>query len=408
MYQKTILANGVRVVSEFLPMVRSVSVGVYVATGSRDEAENEYGMAHFIEHLVFKGTKKRKMHHIAQRLESVGGYLNAYTSKEYTCFYARAMDEHCDRALELVLDLVLNPTFPEKELEKEKDVVIEEMKMYDDAPDDAIFDDFEKAVYGDQSLAHPILGTEETVRAFTQSQLHDYLNRHYGVNKMVVALSGNINHDKAVRMVEKCCANVERFNEPPKRIQATFTAPEHHLVHKPIQQAHLVIGSRSISIHNEQRNALSVLNTLLSGGMSSRLNMNIREKYGYCYSIYSFVNMFEDTGDFGVYMGTDERKIDRSKALILNELSKVVESPISPKTLAQIKQQIKAGMMLEMESTSNRMMRLGKTELYFREYYTLDEIAESIDAVTANEVQMMAAELFAPANMSSVVYLPKE
>jgi predicted Zn-dependent peptidase len=170
----------------------------------------------------------------------------------------------------------------------------------------------------------------------------------------------------------------------------------------------LVIGSRSISIHNEQRNALSVLNTLLSGGMSSRLNMNIREKYGYCYSIYSFVNMFEDTGDFGVYMGTDERKIDRSKTLILNELSKVVESPISPKTLAQIKQQIKAGMMLEMESTSNRMMRLGKTELYFREYYTLDEIAESIDAVTANEVQTMAAELFAPANMSSVVYLPKE
>ena len=407
LFNSTTLDNGVRVVSERIPSVRSIAVGAWLAAGSRDEAPEASGISHFIEHMVFKGTRRRRMHHIAQRMEAVGGYLNAFTSKEYTCYYARGLDEHLERALDVVLDLVIDPTLPEREVEKEKEVVVEEMKMYEDAPEDLIFDRFESVLYPHHPLGRPVLGVPETVRSFSRDQLFDYIDDHYAPNRLVVAVAGNIEHDAIVRQVERLTRELDREPTPIHRAPANGYAAEEQIEHRPIQQAHLVIGTRAPGMTDPRRTVLTTLNTLLGGGMSSRLSQNIREKYGYCYNIYSFANMLSDTGDFGVYMGTDATKVDRSRKLIQRELDKLAQTPVSARSLTQAKNQLKGSLMLGLESMSNRMMRLGRIELTFGRYFSLDEIIASIDAVTAEEVRDLAAELFAPDRLSTVAILPE-
>ncbi|HRR07676.1 MAG TPA: pitrilysin family protein [Rhodothermales bacterium] len=407
MTQKTVLANGIRVVTETIPTVRTVSVGVWVDSGSRDEVQGEEGMTHFIEHMVFKGTQKRKMKQIAAHLESVGGYLNAFTGKENTCYYARALVEHAERAIDLLTDLVFFPVFPASELDKEKEVVVEEMKMYEDDPEESIFDQFERAVYGDQPMGNPIIGFPETVMAFTQSQLLAFVENRYQSQRVVVAVAGAISHEKVVRLVEKYTAGVKQSEASfPERIWYAEAAQRKEKP-KPIQQAHLILGTTCAGLRDEsRRNVLSVLNTMLSGGMSSRLNLNIREKYGYCYSIYSSLNVFSDVGDFSVYMGTDPTKIDRARNLIHRELARFVEEPIPIRLMAQAKKQIKAGLMYELEGTTNCMMRIGRMELYFGRFYSPEEISEAVDAVQAEEVKQAAQELFIPEKFAEVVYLP--
>ncbi len=406
-FQKTTLANGVRVLTETIPSVRSVSVGVWIATGSRDEAPSEAGISHFIEHMVFKGTARRRMHHIAQRLEAVGGYLNAFTSKEYTCFYARALDEHLGRAIDTVCDLVLQPNFPEKELEKEKDVVLEEMKMYDDAPEEAIFDRFESVVYRDHALGRPILGFPETVRSFSRAQLLDFVAAHYTLDRIVLAVAGNAAHEEVVALAEEAFSSARRLPVERARVPVNGYAPLQLVEQRPIQQAHLILGTRGYDIHHPRRSAVTVLNTVLGGGMSSRLNQNIRERYGYCYNIYSFLNTHSDTGDIGVYMGTDAAKVARAEKLILRELDKLVERSVSRRALNQAKNQVKGSIMLGLESMSNRMMRLGRQELLFERYFTLDEVLEELDQVTVEAVQDAAQQLFHPEHFSSVALLPR-
>lgn len=406
-FGRTTLENGVRVVTETIPSVRSISVGVWIFTGSRDEREEESGISHFIEHMVFKGTHRRRMHHIAQRMEAVGGYLNAFTSKEYTCYYGRSLDEHLERAIDTVCDLVLSPNFPEKELEKEKDVVLEEMKMYEDNPEELIFDKFESVIYEGHQLAHPVIGLPNTVTAFSRDQLVEYIGRRYTPDKIVVAVAGNADHEQVVRYVTKAFESTRPAASAGDRIPVNGYQPRHVEEQRPIQQAHLVLGTRGLNVHDDDRVALTVLNTILGGGMSSRLNQHIREKYGYCYSIYSFLNMHSDTGDFGIYMGTDSNRIERSKKLIFRELEKLAVEPVSARTLSQAKSQVKGSVMLGLESMSNRMMRLGRQELYFTRYITLDEINEDVDAVTDDDVQRIAARLFERAEFSSVVLLPE-
>ncbi len=407
-FQKSTLDNGVRVISETIPSVRSISVGVWVFTGSRDENFDESGISHFIEHMVFKGTKKRRMHHIAQRMEAVGGYLNAFTSKEYTCYYARSLDEHLDRAIDTVCDLILSPNFPEKDLEREKDVVLEEMKMYEDNPEDLIFDRFESVIYDQHELGRPIIGLPETVTSFSRNQLFEYLDRQYAPNAIVLAVAGNAEHADVVRFARKAFASDRETGRPSPRVPVNGYIPRQVEEERPIQQAHLVVGTRGIDIYDDDRVALSVLNTILGGGMSSRLNQNIREKYGYCYSVYSFLNMHSDTGDFGVYMGTDAHKIERAKNLIFKELEKLADKPVSGRTLSQAKSQVKGSVMLGLESMSNRMMRIGRQELYFKRYITLDEITEDVERVTADDVRRVAKMLFDRQDFSSVVLVPKD
>ncbi len=407
-FQKTTLSNGLRVITESIPSVRSISVGIWVFTGSRHETPEMAGISHFIEHMVFKGTKKRKMHQIASRLESVGGYLNAFTSKEYTCYFARALDEHLERAVDVVCDLILQPTFPEKELEREKDVVLEEMKMYEDVPEDLIFDRFESLIYKDHTLGRPVIGFPGTVKSFTRANLLDYLDSRYTPDKTVLSVAGNVDHEKVVQFAEKAF-NITARNASDEAVdQINGYSPINYEEARAIQQAHLVIGTRGLSIHNENRVAVTVLNTILGGGMSSRLNQNIREKYGYCYNIYSFMNLHSDTGDFGIYMGTDASKINHSHKLIQKELDKLMQEKVSSRKLSQTINQVKGSLMLGLESMSNRMMRIARQELYFKRYFTLDEVIDAVEQVTAEHVLEVAQGLFEADNFSRIVLQPTQ
>jgi predicted Zn-dependent peptidase len=407
-FERTTLPSGVRVLSETIPSVRSISVGVWVNAGSRDEAPEEGGITHFLEHLVFKGTAHRRGYQINQRMEAVGGYLNAFTTKEHTCFYARGLDEHLPRALDTVLDLVVAPTLPPKEVEKEKEVVVEEIKMYEDSPDDHVFDFYEAAVYPGHPLGRPIIGTPESVRSFTPAHVRGYLEQHYAPDQLVVAVAGNVGHDRVVRETEKLLDGFARAPFTPERTAPAVYAPSDQVLAKPIQQAHLVIGAPAWGALDPRRTVLSLLHTVLGGGMSSRLNQNIREKYGYCYSVYSFVNQQEDSGDVGVYIGVDAGKVDRARKLVGRELDRLAAEAVSPQMLARAKQQLKGSLMLGLESMSNRMQRLGRVELTFGRYVSLDEVIDEVEAVTAEEVRAAAEELFAPARLSSVVFVPEK
>jgi len=406
-FRKTTLKNGVRVLSERIPSVRSVSVGAWVAAGSRDERAAERGVSHFIEHMVFKGTRKRRMHHIARRMESVGGYLNAFTAKEYTCYYARALDEHLARAIDTVCDLILFPTLPEKEIEKEKGVILEEMKMYEDNPEELVFDRFESVVYDGHALGAPVIGYPRTVQSFDREMLCDYMRSHYVPDRVALVVAGNADHDDIVRIAEDMLAEMPIAERPIRRAPVNGYVPHDFVESRPIQQAHFVMGARGLSVRNEDRVAFSVLNTLLGGGMSSRLNQNVREKYGFCYNIGSFANMHSDSGDFGVYAASDVRKMERVKKLIRKELRYFVDIPIGSRTLNEAKNQLRGAMMLGLEGMSNRMMGIGRQELYFGRYLTLDEISDAIGKVTVEDVQRVASMLFKGDQLSTAALVPE-
>lgn len=381
-------------------------MGIWIEAGSRDEKPGEEGICHFIEHMVFKGTERRKMHQIANRMESVGGYLNAFTTKEYTCFYARALDEHLDRALDTISDLIQSPSFPVKELEKEKDVVVEEMRMYEDSPEDFAFDLLEDRLYPKHAMGRPIIGNEASVRSFTRDQLLSFVDTHFTPGRIVVTVTGNVDHGKLVNRVERTFKQFARADQMHSRDPINGYAPSSVTMKKPIHQAHLLLGSRTFGAHDDNRIALSVLNTYLGGGMSSVLNQNIRERYGYCYNIYSFANLHSDTGDFGIYMGTDPNRVESGKRLIFKELAKVVHTKLSPRKMQSVRNQVKGSIMLSLESMDSRMMRLGRQEVYYRQYRTLDEVLDRVDRITAEQLQNLAAELFVADNYSSVELIP--
>jgi predicted Zn-dependent peptidase len=407
-YKKTVLQNGLRVVSEELTHVRSVSVGIWIDTGSRDEEEKTNGISHFIEHMVFKGTANRSVKEIARSIESVGGYLNAFTGKEHTCYYARVLDEHTELAVDVLSDLVLNATLPLKDLEKEKGVVIEELKNAEDDPDDIIHDYFDKALFGSHPLGYPVIGTEPNLRSFTRDHLLKYLRKNYVPNRMVLSAAGNFSHDKLVALAEKHFGSSRRSLRAAgaDRRKPQSYHPEKRDFKKPIQQAHICIGTQAWSIKSKHRYPTLVLNTLLGDGMSSRLFQNIREKYGFAYSVYSYATLMSDAGVFSAYIGTDKQHIDTSTDLILKEFEKLRMKPVGKAELARTKEQLKGSMMLSLESIPNRMMRLGTSELYFQDVNPIDGIIRQINAVDQDDVQAIAQELFREDRLSKVVIHP--
>ncbi len=409
-YKKSILQNGVRVISEEIPIVRSVSVGVWVDVGSRDENELNNGIAHFIEHMAFKGTKKRSVRDIAQSLESVGGYLNAFTGKEHTCFYARVLDEFTPLAVDVLSDIVLNAKFPDKEIEKEKGVVIEELKNAEDDPDDIIHDYFEKAIFGAHPMGFPVIGTEKNLRSFRRRDLLDYLATKYSPEKTIIAAAGNISHKGLLDLSKRYFGSTSpsRNGKKDERTRPKVQKPENKEYRKPIQQAHVCLGAVSYGMNHKQRYPLMVLNSLLGDGMSSRLFQNIREKYGFAYNVYSFANMSTDTGTFGAYIGTDTSHIADSIDLIWKEFKKIHDRGISKSELERTKAQLKGGMMLGLESIPNRMMRLGSSELYFGEFNSMDSIIHHVEAVTVDDVHAVADDLLTPEKYSTVIFKPEE
>ncbi len=407
-YRKTTLDNGIRVVTERIPSVRSVSLGVWADVGSRDESPSWNGITHFLEHMVFKGTRNRSVTDIARSLESLGGYLNAFTTKEHTCFYARVLDAHVPRAMDVLSDLVLHATFRRRELEREKLVVIEELKNSEDSPEDIIHDYFDKALFPRHPLGFPIIGTEENLRRFRQDDLHTYVSRHYRPDRIVVSAAGNLDHPALVRLVERCfrgarAGSGQRRRTPgpthnAKRVLAEFT--------RPIQQAHVCLGTIAYGIRHRERFPQLVMNALLGEGMSSRLYQVIREKHGLAYTVYSYLTMLSDTGVFGAYLGTDRKNIDNAVELVYRELERLKTRMVSRSELARTKAQIKGTMMLGLENMSSRMMRLGSGEITFGSFATLDEILRKIDAVTPEAVQRVANRLFHRQELSTVIIRP--
>ncbi|MFQ5705927.1 MAG: M16 family metallopeptidase [bacterium] len=404
-YQKSMLSNGIRVVSEKIPHVRSVSLGVWLIVGSRDENVENNGISHYIEHMLFKGTNKRKAQEIAESLESVGGHLNAFTAKELTCYYAHILDEHLTIAIDVISDILKNSIFDRDEMEKEKQVIVEEINNIEETPEDMVHDLFQNNLFPNHSLGLSIVGSRENVLNFKRENLLDYIDKNYTSNRIVIAAAGNVVHSQLVGLAEKKFAEFKSSAEP------NYPNPTQPLKLRNIFenggiQAHLCLGTHSYSYRNPKKFGLLVLNTLLGSGMSSRLFQNIREKYGLAYSIYSYIDFLFDTGLFGVYVGTDRNKLDSSIELISKELDKLRKNRVSAADLNRTKSQLKGNLMLGLESTSSRMNRLAKMEIYLQKYYTLDDTLLEIERVSSDDLLEIANELFDPNRICYTILQP--
>ncbi len=406
--EKTVLPSGLRIITETIDSVRSISVGIWIKTGSRHERDEMAGITHFLEHMLFKGTKRRNAFDISSSVEAAGGYLNAFTSSEYTCYYARCLDTELETALDVLTDMVLNSQFPEEEIEKEKKVVIEEMKMYRDSPEDFVFEEFSSQVFENHPLGRPIIGFESTVSAFSRDDLFHYMDERYQPETIIITVAGNATHQQVINLTKNYFKDKKKKKVEEIKSVITPYRQQKRILTRPIEQTHYIIGKRSLSSVDNDRYKLLLVNTILSGGMSTRLHQNIREKYGYCYSINSFIQSFMDIGLFGVYIGTDKYYLDHVKDLIFKEFKTLKETKIPEKEFEQAKTQLKGKLLLSQESMSNRMTRLAKSEIYFNRYIPLDELTDSIDAVTREQVLEFSQKFLDEKEFTETILLPEQ
>ncbi|MFE2997699.1 M16 family metallopeptidase [Nocardia sp. NPDC059246] len=398
--RRTVLPGGLRVVTEHVPGVRSASVGVWVGVGSRDEGPTVAGAAHFLEHLLFKATPSRSALDIAQAMDAVGGELNAFTAKEQTCYYAHVLDEDLPLAVDLVTDVVMNGLCRAEDVSVERQVVLEEISMRDDDPEDIVGDTFLTALFGDHPIGRPVIGSVETVEAMQAQQLRSFHQRRYRPDRMVVAVAGNIEHEHTVELVYRAFGNrLESGLEPAPRREGRFRPrgnPELLRVQRDSEQAHLVFGTRAFGRHEgEKRWPLSVLNTVLGGGLSSRLFQRIREERGLAYSVYSSVDTFADTGAFSVYIGCQPENLGRVASLARGVLEEVAADGITDAECARAKGSLRGGLVLGLEDSGSRMNRIGRSELSYGNHRSVSETLARIDEVTTDEVSRIAAALLA-------------
>ncbi|MCP1124718.1 peptidase M16 [Bacillus sp. AFS018417] len=392
MIKKYTCKNGVRIVMENIPTVRSVAIGVWIHAGSRNENEKNNGISHFLEHMFFKGTKTRSAREIAESFDSIGGQVNAFTSKEYTCYYAKVLDEHAKYALDILADMFFNSTFVEEELKKEKNVVFEEIKMYEDTPDDIVHDMLTKATYETHPLAYPILGTEQTLDTFTGDTLRQYIKDHYTPENVVVSVAGNID-ESFVQIVEQYFGNYEGTTNREQVHKPVFH-PNKVARKKETEQAHLCLGFNGLQMGDENIHNLIVLNNILGGSMSSRLFQEVREQRGLAYSVFSYHSSYEDTGMLTIYGGTGSQQLDTLYETIQQTLDILKDKGITEKELLNSKEQLKGNLMLSLESTNSRMSRNGKNELLLKKHRSLDEIIESVNSVTKADVDTLIRNMF--------------
>ena len=392
MIKKYTCQNGVRIVLENIPTVRSVAIGVWIGTGSRNESKENNGISHFLEHMFFKGTKTRSAREIAEAFDSIGGQVNAFTSKEYTCYYAKVLDEHSQIALDILSDMFFHSTFDEEELKKEKNVVLEEIKMYEDTPDDIVHDLLSKASYQNHPLGYPILGTEETLNTFNGDSLRQYMNDYYTPDNVVVSVAGNID-ESFINEIEKYFGS---YNTDHSKRE--FITPEFHTEKisrkKETEQAHLCIGYNGLQIGDRDIYSLIVLNNILGGSMSSRLFQEVREQRGLAYSVFSYHSSFQDSGLLTIYGGTGANQLDVLFDTIKDTLATLKKEGITSKELKNSKEQMKGNLMLSLESTNSRMSRNGKNELLLKKHRSLDEIIELVNEVNESSVNELANRIF--------------
>ncbi|WP_445488176.1 M16 family metallopeptidase [Niallia sp. 03133] len=392
MIKKYTCQNGARIVLENIPTVRSVAIGVWIGTGSRNEDEKNNGVSHFLEHMFFKGTKTRNAREIAESFDSIGGQVNAFTSKEYTCYYAKVLDTHSDIALEVLADMFFNSIFEEEELKKEKNVVYEEIKMYDDTPDDIVHDLLSQAVFEKHPLGYPILGTEETLATFNGNTLRQYMHDHYTPENIVISIAGNI-EESFIKEVEKYFGHYTAGSSNLDIYKPTFHASKLSRK-KETEQAHLCLGYEGLKVGHEDMYSLITLNNILGGSMSSRLFQDVREQKGLAYSIFSYHSAFQDSGIVTIYGGTGAKQLDDLFETIQTTLNNLKRDGITEKELINSKEQLKGSLMLSLESTNSRMSRNGKNELMLGKHRSLDEIVDQIDSVSIEGVNKMAHQIF--------------
>jgi predicted Zn-dependent peptidase len=406
--RRTVLPSGLRIVTEQQAGVRSATIGVWVGVGSRDESPTLHGCSHFLEHLLFKGTGERSALDISVALDAVGGEFNAFTAKEYTCFHARVLDEDLPLAVDVLGDMITSSTLHAEDVEAERDVILDEIAMHDDDPDDVVHNLFAAQAWGDSPLGRPIAGTDESIAALTRAQILRFYRRHYQPPNVVVSAAGNVDHGALVRQVRAAFGrngwlSGEATPNPPRHGSRKRVRPGTIAATRPFEQVNVVLGMEGLVRDDERRFALGVLNTALGGGTSSRLFQEVRERRGLAYSVFSFSSQHADSGLVGVSVGCLPSKLDDVLAVIREELAKVATSGITADELVRGKGQLRGGLVLGLEDSASRMSRLGKAELVHDELLSIDEVIARIDAVTLEEVQEVAAEILSRPEILAVV-----
>jgi predicted Zn-dependent peptidase len=391
--RRTTLANGIHVLVEEIPTVRSVAIGIWVATGSRNETEQYKGISHFLEHMIFKGTKRRDAQEIASFLESVGGHLDAFTSRELTCFCARVLDEYVGQAVDILGDIVCNSVFAQEEIEKEKKVITEEIMNFEDNPDELIHDLFARAVWPNHSLGDPILGTLDTVSSFDTRALADYFRTFYGAPYVVITAAGNLSLERLVSDLERHITLPGDLVEQHTHVPAEQESGGIEYYERSLAQQYLCVGARGVSYHDPGRYPLLILSTLLGGGMSSRLFQKVREKQALAYAVYTYADFHRDTGLFGTFLGVRPEQAERALSAVLEEYRIVSEQEIEPRELESAKAQLKGGLLMGLEGMYNRMTRLAKNRLYYGRVIPIDELVASIESVSAEQVMETARNM---------------
>jgi predicted Zn-dependent peptidase len=405
LYRKSTLANGVRVITEAMPYVRSASLGIWADVGSASERREQRGVSHLVEHMLFKGTERRTAREIAETMDGVGGNLNAFTDKEATCYYAKVIDHHVPLAVDVLADMFLHSTFAQTELAKEQKVVLEEIRMYDDSPDEMIHDLFTSTMWHGAHLGEPTIGFADTVSALTRDDVTAHLKARYAPNTVVFAAAGNVDHDAIVELVDRAFTGFSGSADSPAPERPSLT-PATNVRTKDTEQAYVMIGTRGLSVRDPRRYDLSVLDTILGGGMSSRLFQEVREKRGLAYSVYSFQQGYREAGLFGVSAGTSPESVQECVDVIVEELARMASEGPTEAEVRLAKEHIKGSLTLSLESSSGRMIRLGRTEFDFGRFPAIEEIERAVDAVTIDGIALLARELFVPETLGLCVLGP--
>lgn len=400
---RTVLPNGLTLISEEMEHIRSVSIGIWVKTGSRDEDSAVNGITHFVEHMVFKGTSNRTAEDIARQVDSIGGNMDAFTAKECICFNIKVLDEHLPIAIEVLSDLVLHPVFDPKDIVRERGVILEEIKMDEDSPDYLVHEIFTQNFWKDHPLGLPILGTKETVRRFERDTVRNYWQNRFSPGNLIICAAGHLNHEEFVNLVNRYFAEL-----PPGEngFHQTSPKPFSRIImrnKKSLEQVQLCLGVPSHPISHEMRYVSYVLNTVLGGGMSSRLFQNIRERQGLVYAIFSELNPYRDTGCLSVYAGSSRDNVSRVVESVVAEFHRLKNEPIPADELRRAKDQLKGSLMLSLESSTARMLNLARQEMYFDRFFTMDEIIDRVEAVTAEDIVHLSQEFFRPEQIAVTV-----
>jgi predicted Zn-dependent peptidase len=399
MFSLVTLDNNTQILTETVPHVRSVSIGFFVDTGSRYESPDINGSSHFIEHLMFKGTGRRTAKDIAEELDAVGGQLNAFTTKEYTCYYARVLDEHFDLAVDLLGDMLFASKLDPIDIDRERNVILEEIKMYEDAPDELVHDIFASSIWRGHSLGQPIIGTADVINGLTREKLFNYYKDNYNPGRMIVAVAGNISHDAVMKKLHPLFENKEG-KARPRQVNTPVT--QRHIVcrSKDTEQVHLCVGAPGLQLDHENIYVMQIINTILGGGLSSRLFQEIREQRGLVYSVYSYHSSYHDTGLFGIYAGLSKQNVDEVLELIFKQVRDIQINGVKKEELYRAKEQLKGSLFLSLENVNTRMSRLGKSQLYLGKVFSPEEIVNKVNKVTISDIQELAKEVLDPDGFS--------